>query len=625
MTGFLSGARRRRLAALTAGMLVAILGVFVAFIIETSPASRLRESGFALMGWVAPRGAPAGMPVMVVDIDRASLGVMGPWPWSRDKLATLVDRIAAAAPLALGVDIVLADRRDDAGAPLLAAAIGKVPTVLGAVLDPEQATTAAVPPLAIVLVGDGGDVQVPEAPGVIVPPEPFLSAARGIGIVSFLAGDEMADQLVATSPLVVSAQGLPLAGLGLALVQARFEASSVIIDVPGGRLRVGDASVPLTRDLSLRLHHGRAGDRVARTLSAARLLRGEDAAALKGRIVLLGASAPEIGGLRATHADPFMPSVQIIADSVEQILAGQAPVRPPHGRSAEIAAALVIALGGIVAVLVVSPFIAAGVSLVLAAGWVALCLGLFGLGGWLLDPLGPPLIGLVPVQVTALILFSATLRERRAIERRFAQHLPAEVVAKIADDPSRLKIDGEEREITALFTDIEGFTAMTERASPKELIALLDAYVELTAGIVVAHGGMVDKVVGDAIHAFFNAPMDCDDHPRKALACARQMLAATERLRASPLGVKLALGRTRIGIETGPAILGDIGGGRKLDYTAHGPAINAAAKLEAANKTFGTSILIGPGAAARLQAEDLRPVGAWQASPASAPRTIFTV
>lgn len=625
MKGFLSGARRRRLAALTAGMVTAVLGVIAWFVVESGPAGRLRESGFAVMAGVAPRGAPPGMPVMVVDIDRATLALAGPWPWPRDTLAALVDRIAAVGPQALGVDILLSERRDDAGASLLAAAIARVPTVLGAVLDPEQVTTAAVPALPIVLVGDGRAVEVPRAPGVILAAEPFLSAARGAGIVSFLAGDETAGQVIATIPLVVSAQGEPMAGLGLALVQTRFDASSVIIDVPGGRLRVGDASVPLTRDLSLRLHHGRAGDRVARTISAARLLRGEDVSALTGRIVLLGASAPEIGGLRATHADPFMPSVQIIADSVEQILAGQAPVSPPHGRSAEIAAALVIATGGMVAVLVLSPFIAAGVSLVLAAGWLALCLGLFAFGGLLLDPLGPPLVGLIPVQVTALILFSATLRERRAIERRFAQHLPAEVVAKIADDPSRIKIDGEEREITALFTDIEGFTAMTERASPKELIALLDAYVETTAGIVVAHGGMVDKVVGDALHAFFNAPMDCDDHPRKALACARQLLAATERLRASPLGVKLALGRTRIGIETGPAILGDIGGGRKLDYTAHGPAINAAAKLEAANKTLGTSILIGPGAAARLQDEDLRPVGAWQASPASEPRTIFTV
>ncbi|MDP2800967.1 MAG: adenylate/guanylate cyclase domain-containing protein [Phreatobacter sp.] len=611
--------------ALAAGALAAIMGVAIYFFVEAGPASRLRENGYALIGRFFPRTAPPGTPVMVVDIDRASLSLMGPWPWSREKLATLIDRIAAAEPQVLGVDIVLSDRRDDEGTPLLAAAIGKVPTILGAVLDPEQVTAAVVQPLSIVVVGDGRDVQVPEAPGVIVAPEPFFLAARGIGIVSFLAGDEVSGQVITASPLVVSAQGQPLAGLGLALVQARFDASSVIIDVPGGRLRVGEASVPLTSDLSLRLHHGRADDRVARTISATRLLRGDDSSALKGRIVLLGASAPEIGGLRATHTDPFMPSVQIIAETVEQILGGQAPVTPPHGRSAEIAMTFIIALGGMIAVLVTSPFIATAISLVLAAGWIGLCLALFAFAGFLIDPLGPPLIGLIPVQVTALILFSATLRERRAIERRFAQHLPAEVVARIADDPSRIKIDGEEREITALFTDIEGFTAMTERASPKDLIALLDAYVEMTAGIVIAHGGMVDKVVGDALHAFFNAPMDCDDHPKKALDCARQMLAATEQLRTSPLGAKLKLGRTRIGIETGPAILGDIGGGRKLDYTAHGPAINAAAKLEAANKTFGTSILIGPGAAARLQAEDLRPVGAWQASPASEPRTVFTV
>jgi adenylate cyclase len=183
------------------------------------------------------------------------------------------------------------------------------------------------------------------------------------------------------------------------------------------------------------------------------------------------------------------------------------------------------------------------------------------------------------------------------------------VVRRIAANPAALRLRGEMREITALFTDIEGFTSMTERAVPADLVALLDAYFDVATRIVTDHGGMIDKIVGDAIHAIFNAPLTLEDHPRRAVASALALLRATDEVRRSPLGQRLQLGRTRVGIETGPAIVGDVGGSRKLDYTAHGNAINAAARLEAANKDLGSAICIGPGTAARLDPATLRQIG----------------
>ena len=175
--------------------------------------------------------------------------------------------------------------------------------------------------------------------------------------------------------------------------------------------------------------------------------------------------------------------------------------------------------------------------------------------------------------------------------------------------PAALRLRGEMREITALFTDIEGFTSMTERAEPADLVALLDAYFDVATRIVTDHGGMIDKIVGDAIHAIYNAPFTLEDHPQRAVASALALLRATDEVRRSPLGQRLRLGRTRVGIETGPAIVGDVGGSRKLDYTAHGNAINAAARLEAANKDLGSAICIGPGTAARLDPATLRQIG----------------
>src|SRR5262249_18012717 len=169
---------------------------------------------------------------------------------------------------------------------------------------------------------------------------------------------------------------------------------------------------------------------------------------------------------------------------------------------------------------------------------------------------------------------------------------------------------GESREVTVLFTDVEEFTAMTHRADPEQLVAVLDIYFEEIAGIIVKHGGMVDKIVGDAGHALFNAPLDLGRHPRRAVACAIAINPGGEPSRAMPAPAAIGFGRTRIGVETGRVIVGDVGLSSKLDYTAYGDAVNAAARFEAANKQLGSAICVGPAAAGRCDAAMLRPLGA---------------
>jgi adenylate cyclase len=243
---------------------------------------------------------------------------------------------------------------------------------------------------------------------------------------------------------------------------------------------------------------------------------------------------------------------------------------------------------------------------------------------WLVDPAGPPLVAFASFAAAALARFAGDEWRARMLRLSFEQHLAPEVVRRIAAEPGTLRLRGEMREITALFTDIEGFTSMTERAEPTDLVALLDAYFDVATRIVTGHGGMIDKIVGDAIVAIYNAPFELDDHPGRAVASALALLEATEQVRRSPLGQRLRLGRTRVGIETGSAIVGDVGGQRKLDYTAHGNAMNAAARLEAANKDLGTSICIGPGTAARLDAAALREVGKLALRGQSGTITVYT-
>ena len=214
------------------------------------------------------------------------------------------------------------------------------------------------------------------------------------------------------------------------------------------------------------------------------------------------------------------------------------------------------------------------------------------------------------VFVAASMTCSAVSHRREALlQQRFEQHLAPAVVRRILQMRAEPKLIGEQRDITALFTDIEGFTAMTRRADGATLVTILDHYFEGIATIIAAHGGMIDKIVGDAVHAFFNATIDLEDHPRKAIECAIALRSWAEVFRRSPEAAATGFGRTRIGIETGPAIVGFIGIRAKLDYTAYGNAVNIAARLEHANKELGSSICIGPVAASRCAPSLLRPLG----------------
>ena len=291
---------------------------------------------------------------------------------------------------------------------------------------------------------------------------------------------------------------------------------------------------------------------------------------------------------------------------------------------AEFAAAA--ALGALALLLAarLRPATGALIVLMLAMIWPGAALAAGPAAGLLADPAGPVVVMLVAFAAAALARFAQEEWRARLLRASFEQHLAPEVVRRIAAEPARLRLRGELRDVTSMFTDIEGFTAMTERAEAGDLIALLDTYFDVVTRVITEHGGMIDKIIGDAVHAIFNAPFELPEHPARAIDCALTLLTASETVRHSPLGRSLGLGRTRIGVETGPAIVGDVGGARKLDYTAHGNAVNTAARLEAANKELGSSICIGPGTAARVDAARLRPIGRITVRGRSRPVDVFT-
>jgi adenylate cyclase len=602
---------RRQRTSIAAGLAAIAVLLAADLLLPTTWRSGVRDNAFDLVLAADQRLRPAsdqrtGVSIVVVDIDRRSLEAVGPWPWPRATIAALIEAIAADKPAVVAIDILFAEHGNPSeGDRLLARAGWQVPLVLGFVLDP--AGSGVLPQVPFATRGAPSFDDLWSAAGAVAPQSILLEGARGMGVLSLPAAG---DGVVRNVPLLVGVSGRVFPGLALETLRVANGASTYLLQSAPPILATADIRIPFAADGFLRLAPVVPERYGARTVSAVDVLeRKAVATQLAGAIVLLGGSAPELGGLRETATDALTPSVQIQADAIEQIVSGRFPRAMGEARTAQALVILALGLLALAAGVALSPLLGAlALVTMIAATWAAAIAGSL-LTDRLVDPLLPSLAAVAVFAMAAVTSFAVTHRREVLVRRRFEQRLAPEVVRRIVEQPSLVKLGGEAREVTALFTDVEGFTAMTHRAGPEQLVAVLDDYFEGVTAIVVQHGGMVDKIVGDAVHALFNAPIDLDQHPLRAVECAIEIRAWAQSYRARPLPVAIGFGRTRIGIETGQAIVGDIGVQAKLDYTAHGDAVNAAARLEAANKDFGSTICVGPAAAARCDTAMLRPLG----------------
>ena len=533
------------------------------------------------------------LPVMVVDIGATDEAGR---PWDRAATARLQAAVAAAGPAVIVHDILYAGDCDSPATAALAQGIAAAPTVLAALLAPApMGAEVTPPPVAVDQAAGAGLIAVP---GIDAPCAALAAAAAGVGSAALFGDPDATVRLVAVAVL---AEGRILPALPLAAAMVAGGGGLPVL--AGDRLMLGGRAVTLDPGAGLRLRPFG----VAQVVDAASVLRGADTAMLAGAVVVIGSSLPQRGGLRPTAAGPLTPSVQIVADATAALLSGTAPARPLAARWAEAAAILTLAAVAAAGLARLSPLAALAAMAGGAALWAGGALAAVSTGV-LADPAGPLVAGALPGIAALAARAAATARAERRLRASLSQRLPAAVVARIAGDPALFRREGELREVTALFTDIAGFSTTARALGPRDLVRVLDGYFDLVGGIILSHGGMVDKIVGDGVHALFNAPLDQPGHPDRAIACAEAIVAATEAFRATGAGAAAGLGPTRVGIETGPAVLGDVGSRGRIDYTAHGDAVNLAARLQDINKVTGTRICIGPGAAARATVA-LRPLG----------------
>ncbi|MGE0256716.1 MAG: CHASE2 domain-containing protein [Alphaproteobacteria bacterium] len=592
------------------------------------------------------------VPVRIVDIDEESLARHGQWPWPRTLVADLVWRLGDAGAAAIAFDIVFAepdrlspsravagwaageasDRLREAAASLpdndavLAAAFSHNRVVTGFVTTGEtRAERLPRTPAAIASAGDDPRLFVPAWPGAILNLPELEAAASGNGSINFVPGR---DGVIRTVPLLARTTAvdpddpfgrtrlLPAFGLEALRVaqdaptlrvrasgasgEASFGARTGIVDVT-----VGEWTVPTDAGGNVWLHY--TGHRAERFIPAWKVLAGEvDPAAVAGAILLVGTSAAGLLDLRATPLDPATPGVEVHAEMIEQFVLGASLVRPDWATGAEIA---VMALVG-AALLWLLPRIGAlacaavggGAAVTaFAASWLA-----FAGASWLVDPAYPVAVIVALYISGSLAGYLRTEAERRRIRTAFGQYLAPALVEDLARHPEHLRLGGETREMSILFCDVRGFTSIAEsfKSDPQGLTALINRLLTPLTAAVHAHGGTIDKYIGDCVMAFWNAPLDDPEHPRDAAAAALDMLTAVERLNAerereTPGAAPLGIG---VGINTGEVVVGNIGSDQRFDYSVLGDAVNLAARLEGQSKVYGVPVVLGDDTAQRVAA-----------------------
>ncbi len=562
----------------------------------------LRADDFRLT-WRPQRAADAR--VVIVAIDDTSIEHEGRWPWSRARMAELVRKLAAYQPRAVGFDIVQSEASPpEAGGKAadeaLARALGELPrAVLGYFLDftresaPEERVRLRTYDRVRVRGSDALEwlpPRVARRPRVTSNLPLFQAAAADAGYFNFVPD---VDGTIRRVPLALRygdeiAVPLALATLRQALGQPLF------IEVSSGGVRfvrIGDSALPVDRSGFLRIDfHG--PPRTFVHIPATDVLQGRvPPERLRDKIVLVGVTATAVYDLRVTPFSPVFPGVEIHATVIDNVLQGRFLWSPGWGEAFAVLAIVGFALLVALVLARMTAARAALACLAVAVAYVAIAETLLRQHGCVLPVLGPSLaIGLTFATGT-LQRYVWEERERRRLRKALELYLSPAAAAYVAEHPQALHLGGEKRECTVLFSDLRGFTAMSEALPAEQLVELLNVYLGAMTEVVFEHDGMLDKYMGDGLMALWGAPLPSVHHARQACAAA---LAMRERLaqlcqrwreRGWP---QLALG---VGINTGPMVFGNLGSAEHLSLTVVGDNVNLASRLEGLNKRYGTTIL----------------------------------
>lgn len=609
-------------------------------------AETLRNLVFDQYQKLEPRPWTPDLAVRVVAIDDFSLQQLGQWPWPRKLLADLAERLTAQGAAAVAFDIVFAEEDRAAPASLLArlpalaerdayiraleahgfgkdaglgsgvltddlaAALGHVPSVLALVLTQDKTPVNVPAKTGFATAGDDPVPFLAHFTSAVLPLPKLIESATGLGAINWKPDRDLIVRKVPLLLAVTSSETKALVpGLDAEALRVAQHADTMIVKSSNASgttgfgaatgvvaVKIGSLEIGTEADATVRVHF--AGTTPRRHLSAAQVLAGtipDDEIA--GRIMLIGTTASALSDVRSTPLEAAVPGIDIHAELVEHILTGARLARPDYAVGLE---AFLLVFGGFASTLLArfaKPAAAASAVLVLiAALWAASFLS-FSHAELLFDPLLPGATWLAAYIGMTIAVYGRSERQRQFVRNAFSRYLAPVLVARLAADPSALKLGGEARVVTVLFSDMRDFTRRTEKLGAVAVVDLLNRVHTPLTQAVLTESGTIDKYLGDGLMAFWNAPLDIPQHADQACRAALAMRAALPALNAE-LAAEAALAQRGfepveigIGLNTGDVFVGNLGSQQRFDYSIIGDPVNVAARLEAATKELAVSIL----------------------------------
>ena len=581
---------------------------------------------------------PADPRVVILAVDDDSLSEIGRWPWPRDKIAELVDRVLGEyGASVIGFDIVFSEAQDN---PLKESIrllekggkesdavsgwlkqhekLGDVDAIFEATLQKYadrivlgyffySSGKSASSRLRETLKRDSELMQpsaiMAEFRGDIPSLIPKMIAVEG-NMPRFAKSTDVsayfnffpdADGMVRRVPLLAELDGFLYPNLDLQTLRVAMgwpALSARVMDIGVDDISIAGHSLPVGEDGSMLLNHYGPG-KSFKHISAADVLMGRaDPSDLEGAIVLLGATAVGVYDYRPSPYDSVFPGVEGHAAGIANMLNNDHIERPLWLKASELLGLLMLGLlcGRIVSGRgpVVQSFTLLGTPLLI----VFLALFLFSFYGLWLKGIYLILCVLMATVPTTLFEYVIEAQKRAFIHDAFAHYLAPDVVKNLADHPELLNLGGEERELTAFFSDIAAFSGFSEKLTPQELVQFLNKYLSVMSNIILARGGTIDKYEGDAIIAFFGAPLDMPDHAYQCTMAAIEQQQALVDLRKQWAEEDLPKVDIRIGLNSGPIVVGNMGTVDRMDYTIMGDHVNLASRLEGVCKQYEAPILI---------------------------------
>ena len=611
--------------------LAILIGLAAVRLWDPQPVETLRLRAFDLYQVIQPRENPESQ-VTIVDIDEESLAEIGQWPWPRNILADMLDRLMAMGAIVVGFDIIFAEsdrlspdklaasipgldettaaalRALPSNDDLFAQALARSRSVIGISAIDRDLTEEGDKPIrktSVAFIGGDPKRFLKKLPGILRLVPELEDAAPGRGMVTI---EPEADGIVRRVPAVLRVGDLVFPSLVVEML--RVATGNATYGIRSNR--DGIESIVIHKDFPPILTdqngtiwvHFTPYEREGRYVSAKDVINGAvPLERIQNKFILVGTSATGLLDIRTSPIDSLIPGVEVHANMLETILTPNMPqlTRIQNADGAEPIFAL---LAGLLMIILL-PVIGAGWALLLGGALIG---GLIGASWYaytdslvLIDVTYPAISTFALYSILTYASYSRAASEKRQVRGAFGRYLSPALVEQLADDPSRLVLGGETKTMTLLFCDIRGFTTISEafKADPAGLTQLINKFLTPMTDLILERSGTIDKYMGDCIMAFWNAPLDDPDHAKhgcdSALAMFEGLGPLNERLKADAQAENRPHHPIRVGIglNTGDCVVGNLGSSQRFDYSVLGDSVNLAARLEGQSKNYGADIVIG--------------------------------